>query len=80
MSYLEIYNEKIRDLLWDRQSKTDSGTSNARKSITAAKDPSPLTLDVKKCKIRRSQENGVHVPDLTQVLVTNYEEVKVSAS
>lgn len=79
LSFLEIYNEKIKDLLYDHESETTSRCSGTRNPLTEAKDPIMPPKGSMKLQIRRNKANGIHVPGLTQVLVSSYEEVEVSA-
>lgn len=60
MSYLEIYNEKVRDLL--------RGNNSGGKKTNGAKEQ---TL-----KVREHPKTGVYVQDLSQHTVGNYDDIR----
>jgi hypothetical protein len=72
VSYLEIYNEKVRDLL-----RASASSLLLRKQATAAGvNQQPQSSREQNLKVREHPKTGVYVQDLTQHTVVTYEDIK----
>ena len=75
VSYLELYNERVRDLLVPPSKKTTTQPFCA--SSASARAKTPVECSGPSLDIVDDAEKGVHVPGLTEVLVTNTQQLEL---